>query len=388
MIGPNPVAAVLPRSAYLHIPFCSSKCFYCDFNSYPGMELLFDDYIEALAAEIGRAAGSDRVGGLDSVYFGGGTPTVLEVDALAHILLTIEAAIGLGSGCEITLEANPGTVNRAKLADLRRAGFNRLSLGVQSFDDVLLARIGRIHSSAEAVQAYTDAREAGFSNVGIDLIFALPGQTLTGWAQTLSVATRLAPEHIALYELSIEEGTCFADMRAQGRLDLPDEDARLAMYELAISTITGVGYDHYEVSNFALPGFRSLHNQVYWRNQLYYGFGAGATSYVGQVRARRLGDPQAYVRAIGSGCDAVEFSERLVGRAYVAETVIQGLRMLEGIDLIDAREHTGVDIENEFRAQIDRLVGRKLVEIAGGRLKVTHNGLLLMNDVAMEFLPG
>ncbi len=376
-----------PTAAYVHIPFCVSKCFYCDFSSFAGMESLHDEYVAAVVSEIEHSSRPDW-GQLDSVYIGGGTPTVLSADQLAMILTALDRAIGIGPDCEITIEANPGTVDRAKLSALRRAGFNRLSLGVQSFDDAFLKRIGRIHNAASAVEAYLAAREAGFGNVGIDLIFALPGQTISHWAQTLTRAVELSPEHVSLYELSIEEGTRFAEMCASGELDLPSEDARLEMYEQAISIITGAGYEHYEVSNFARPGFRSRHNQVYWRNEPYYGFGASATSYLNGERARRVSSPRAYIDSISSDEDAIESSERLTGRALLAETIIQGLRMLEGIDLHRFRAETCADLDAEFAGEIAALEERGLVERSQGRLKVTHQGLLLMNDVAMEFLPG
>lgn len=375
-----------PRAAYIHIPFCVSKCHYCDFSSFPGMEAIFDDYVRALVTEIKRTDLATRHP-LDSVYVGGGTPTVLDVGQLAAILEAVSESIGLAEDCEITLEANPGTVDESKLAQLWSAKFNRLSLGVQSLDDQFLSRIGRVHSAQQAIDAYQAGRRAGFANMGIDLIFALPGQTLTHWENTLGTAVGLGPEHISLYELSIEEGTRFARLCAEGTLDLPDEDTQLDMYELAISTLTSEGYEHYEVSNFARPGFRSRHNQVYWRNEPYYGFGAGATRYVAGERARRVSDPRAYIEAIESGSSAVEFSEHLTGRAALAETVIQGLRMLDGISVYRNDGETCTDMAVEFRDEINRLAAKGLIEVANGRLRVTHQGLLLLNDVAQEFLP-
>jgi oxygen-independent coproporphyrinogen-3 oxidase len=195
------------------------------------------------------------------------------------------------------------------------------------------------------------------------------------------------PEHISLYELSIEEGTKFAELCAKGQLDLPDEELRLEMYEAAIAMLTAAGYEHYEVSNFARPGFRSRHNQVYWRNEPYFGFGAGATSYVNGVRSVRLSDPRRYVEAINREEDPVEFSERLTGRNRLAETLIQGLRLLEGVDLRRFRDDTGVDAIDAFHEEISSLVRNGLVEISEDRLRVTHKGLLLMNDVAVELIP-
>lgn len=387
MSYPNSVGSP-PKAAYIHVPFCISKCGYCDFNSFPGMESLFDDYVDALIREIIRTGREQQhANRLDSVYFGGGTPTVLPTDKLINILAAIGDTFGLAEDCEITLEANPGTVDQRKLARLRSAGFNRLSLGVQSLDDEFLSEIGRIHTAREALDAYVWARSSGFANISIDLIFALPRQTLEHWKSALNTVVSMDPEHISLYELSIEEGTKFAELCAKGQLDLPDEELRLEMYEAAIAMLTAAGYEHYEVSNFARPGFRSRHNQIYWRNEPYFGFGAGATSYVNGVRSVRVSDPRRYVEAINREEDPVESSECLTGRRRLAETLIQGLRLLEGVDLRRFRDDTGVDAIDAFHEEISSLVRNGLVEVSEDRLRVTHKGLLLMNDVAVELIP-
>jgi oxygen-independent coproporphyrinogen-3 oxidase len=373
-----------PRAAYVHIPFCVSKCHYCDFDSFPGMEPIFDEYLRALVREI--EATPAHAYPLSTVYFGGGTPTVLSSGQLAEALHAIERRFGLASDAEVTVEANPGTVDESKFAKLREAGFNRLSVGVQSFDDDFLSKIGRAHNARDAVEAYRAARRAGFANIGIDLIFALPGQSVSHWETTLDTAIGLDPEHVSLYELSIEQGTRFAELCAEGRLALPDEDTQLDMYELAIAKLTSRGYEHYEVSNFARPGFRSRHNQVYWRNEPFLGFGAGAASYVGGIRAHRVSDPRSYIDAVLSSSNAIDFSEELAGRAALAESLMLGLRMLEGIDLHKLSEQTCTDALAEFGPQIESLVARGLVELAGARLRVTHRGLLLLNDVSQEFM--
>lgn len=392
-----------PGAAYVHIPFCVSKCSYCDFNSYAGMESVYADYVCALTAEIKRSAdgghgepplrSDDTCSGrspcwpdLDTVYFGGGTPTVLSVSDLSGILDAVRQSLGIAPEAEITIEANPGTVDLPRLAGLRQAGFNRLSLGVQSFDDEFLQSIGRAHTRQQALDAYEAALRAGFENVGIDLIFALPGQSLAHWEHTLETALALSPKHISLYELSIEEGTRFAQFCADGKLQTPDEDTQLAMYELAIAELTGAGYEHYEVSNFAMPGFRSRHNTVYWLNHPYYGFGAGATSYVAGTRARRIADPRRYAVAIESGSDAVEFSETLDDRARLGETIVQGLRMIEGVEIERVSRETGLDPLQEYASQIVELKARGLIDLADGRFRVTHAGLLLLNDVSREFV--
>lgn len=381
-----------PRAAYVHIPFCVSKCSYCDFSSYPGMEAVFADYVRALIGDIKQTASQSVPGPgeetrrLQSIYFGGGTPTLLPAADLAAVLGVIRHFLGIAPDAEVTVEANPGTVHLPKLQRLRQAGFNRISLGVQSFDDDFLQSIGRAHTRLQALDAYDAARQAGFENTGIDLMFALPGQTLGHWEHTLDTALELWPKHISLYELSIEEGTRFSQMRAEGRLQVLDEDTQLAMYELAIQKLTGEGYEHYEVSNFARPGFRSRHNQVYWLNYPYYGFGSGATSYVDGVRGRRIGDPRSYIAAVDSGGDPVESSESLDARSRLGETILLGLRMTEGVEVDRLQRETGLDPMAEYHLQIESLRERGLLESEDGHLRVTRTGLLLLNDVSREFV--
>lgn len=351
------------------------------------MNSIFGDYVRALIAEIERTANHpDGPCVLDSVYFGGGTPTTLSARQLADVFDAIRRCIGFASDCEITIEANPGTVDSAKLSALREIGFNRLSLGVQSFDDEFLQSIGRAHTRAQAISAYESARSAGFENIGVDLIFALPGQSIKHWEKTLDTALELRPEHISLYELSIEEGTRFANLCSEGKIAPIDEDVRVDMYELAIAKLLNGGYEHYEVSNFARPGFRSRHNAIYWHNQPYFGFGAGATSYVGGVRARRVAGVRDYIAAVNSNSNLIEFSESLSARARLGETIVLGLRMLDGVDIARVKAETGFDPLFEYSNQIERLTNRKLIKFTDGRLRVTHKGLLLLNDVSAEFV--
>jgi oxygen-independent coproporphyrinogen-3 oxidase len=338
------------------------------------MESLYGRYVRTVTTEIERA-GAHRGELLDSVYVGGGTPTVLSVPNLGKILASVERDLGLSEDAEITLEANPGTVDESRFSQLRCLGFNRLSIGVQSLDDEFLTVLGRVHTAQQAIEAYTAARHSGFDNISIDLIFGLPGQTLSHWKNTLDSALRLAPEHISLYELTVEDGTRLAEMCALDKLSLPEEDLQIEMYELAIEKLNVAGFKHYEVSNFARPGFRCRHNQVYWRNEPYYGFGAGATSYVLGDRSVRLRDPLRYIDAIESGADAIESTEHLTGRALLAETLIQGLRMLEGVEVPEC-----------FAEEIARLESRGFVERAASRIRVTRKGLLLLNDVSEELL--
>lgn len=348
------------------------------------MESIHDEYVRALTLEISKTERCDSP--LMSVYIGGGTPTLLSANQLGDILSAINNLQPISDDAEVTLEANPGTVDDFKFKKLHDVGFNRLSIGVQSLDDDFLSVLGRAHTSRQAIDAYSAARNAGFTNISIDLIFALPGQTIEQWSNTLDKALELEPEHISLYELTIEEGTKFSQLCTEGRLSLPCEDAQIDMYELAIAKLKAAGYEHYEVSNFARPGYRCRHNQVYWRNEAYYGFGAGATSYIGGNRSLRVSNPNDYISAIKSGESVIEFSEHLTGRRYLSETIIQGLRMLDGIDMDRLSERAEVDPATEFASQIDTLISRGLLEWSDSHLKVTHQGLLLLNDVSQEFL--
>ena len=373
-----------PAAAYVHIPFCRAKCFYCDFNSYPGLESLFDDYTQALILEIGAA--KPTLANLKSVYFGGGTPTVLPTDALGRILRALEDRFGLACDAEITIEANPGTVDAAELADLRRQGFNRLSIGMQSFDDAILARIGRIHTADEAREAFALGRAAGFDNIGIDLMYSLPEQSLADWRRTLASALDLAPEHISLYELTVGEETAFGSLQKRGDLRLPDEDAQVEMYMAAVRTLTSAGYEHYEISNFALPGRRSRHNQTYWRNEPYFGFGAGASGFAEGVRYTNFRAPLDYIESVRATGQAVESREMLAGRRAMGETIMLGLRMLDGLDLRAFEQRFDISLPEAYPEELAGLVERGLVELAGTHLRLTPAGLLLADDASAEFV--
>ena len=371
------------RAAYLHIPFCAAKCYYCEFNSYPAQEPLFDDYVRAIQLEI-LCAKDDSP--LSTVYFGGGTPTVLSFAQLKAMLDAVYDKFGVDSDAEITIEANPCTVDISKLSALRESGFNRLSLGVQSLDDDMLQKLGRIHSTSEALDAYSNARKAGFENIGIDLMFALPNQTIFDWRAALSRAMDLFPEHISLYELSIGEGTKFAELYT-GSSVLPDEDLKLEMYQATIDTLTTAGYEHYEVSNFARPGFRSRHNQVYWQNKPYCGFGAGATSYIDGVRSTNIKSPKDYIDSLLNGGSPVDSSEVVSKETSMGETVMLALRTADGLNRLAFKERYALDVTDVYREQINRFAEAELIELTSDSLRLTCKGLYLADEIAQEFLP-
>ncbi|MCX6376728.1 MAG: radical SAM family heme chaperone HemW, partial [Armatimonadetes bacterium] len=269
---------------------------------------------------------------------------------------------------------------------LRESGFNRLSLGVQSFNYDELRLLGRIHTADEAIRAFREARDAGFENVSIDLMYGIPGQTLESWSETLDKALDLAPEHVSLYSLTVEEGTPFHAMQVEGRLTLPGDDLEADMYEEAIRVLTGAGFEHYEISNFARPGFRCRHNITYWRNEPYFGFGAGAASLLNGTRSTNVSDPEEYIIRVEAGQDPKACEERLTGKAAMGETMFLGLRMLQGVDIESFARRYGVTAQEVFFEEIADLAERGLIEESDGAIRLTPRGLLLANDVFAEFV--
>lgn len=391
-----------PAALYLHIPFCRSKCAYCDFDSYAGCTPLFGPYLAALRQELERIVLRGAAHALDrsfapafrTLYVGGGTPTVLPPADLAALIEDLRRAAALPAGAEVTVEANPGTVDQASLHDLRRSGVSRLSLGVQSFDDRLLRLLGRIHSAGEAVQAVRDARAAGFDNLNLDLMLGLPRQGLQEWQESVERALDLVPEHLSLYALTVEEGTPLAERIERGVLPAPDDDLAAGMYEWAEERLAQAGYAHYEISNWARPGHACQHNLVYWRNEPYVGLGAGAHSWWGHVRRANLRAPQAYIEALAGGRLPVAEEEAIGQRLEMAETVMMGLRLLEeGVSLARFEARFGVSMEAVYGTQIAALVGRGLLEYAPPagapeRVRLAQAGHLLGNQVFVEFLEG
>jgi oxygen-independent coproporphyrinogen III oxidase len=376
---------------YLHIPFCLRKCPYCAFVSQEPSAGDLEGYGAILLAEMDLVAQAFRAERpLESVYFGGGTPSLLDPHQIARLLEQTGSLFGLGQEAEITLEANPGTVDQERLAAFRAAGVNRLSLGVQSFADPMLATLGRIHNGTEAKQAFQAARAAGFANIGIDLIHALPGQTLALWRNELEQALALAPEHISIYGLTVEEGTPFAGRYSDDSPLLPDDDLSAIMFEEADDLLTAAGYEHYEIANYALPGHRSDHNSGYWRRDGYLGLGAGAHSFLRQGYGIRFGNPadlDTYAQAIAQGHLPHHDEQTLTLRDAMAEFMFLGLRMADGIGCNGFQQEFGVGLEETFGGEVSKLTTLGLLETADGRVRLTRRGMLLSNRVFAQFLP-
>lgn len=379
----------MKSSLYLHIPFCLSKCSYCDFTSFAQPDIAPDRYVELLREELHLR--SSRLGPhvVPTIYFGGGTPSLLSPDQIIRLLATIGSHFTVEPAAEITLEANPGTVTPASLAGYLAAGINRLSIGIQSLDSLQLELLGRIHSADEARTAFQSARTAGFSNIGIDLMHGLPGQTLPAWQGTLQEAVALNPEHISVYGLSVEEGTPFAKWAEQGELCLPEEELAAAMFELTTVFLCNAGYEQYEISNFARPGYRSRHNQVYWQRGSYLGFGAGAHSFLNvQGLGRRWENPPTLAEYAAAVCGErlPEGEVALTRKEAMSEFMFLGLRLLAGVDMAEFARQFGVALEQAFPEVVGMLCSKGLLQEEGSLLRLTPKGLLLANLVMQEFV--
>ena len=379
-------------SLYLHIPFCHTRCYYCDFNTYAGMLPLREPYVRALLTEIALAGelaehADGRVRRSRTLFFGGGTPSLLTVEQVTRLLHACREAFTVDEDAEITLEANPGTLNRKQLAGLRAAGINRLSLGSQSFDAELLKTLGRIHTPEEITQALHHARAAGFTSINLDFMFGLPGQTMRHWQETLDQALALHPEHLSLYSLIIEEGTPFYTWTEEGRIIPGDEDLCADMYEYADERLQGEGYINYEISNWALPGHASRHNLTYWQNLPYLGMGAGAHSFFADKRFSNERDPQAYIQTLKKRQLPIVESETIERLQQMSETAFLGLRTAQGLHLPTFEERFAESFASFVGNRLRIVEEAGLLEQADGWVRLSKHGRLLGNEVFMRLLP-
>ncbi len=377
-----------PASLYLHIPFCMAKCSYCDFASYPLPAEWYAPYVEALQREVGTVGAGWGRPQLDTLYVGGGTPTVLPTALLAGLLAAVGRAFDLAPTAEVTLEANPGTVTLDALEALCRAGANRLSLGVQSFQAHHLRLLGRIHTAAQAAAAVALARQAGFANVNLDLIYALPGETLAEWQADLGAALALGPEHLSLYALTLEVGTPLQARVACGEVPTPDSELAAAMYELAERTLAERGWEHYEISNWGrTPGLRARHNLTYWHNLPYAGCGAAAHSWLRGERRANVRAPREYIERLAQWQDPVAEAEAISAELERSETMILGLRLVEGVSRAAYRDRFGADPADLYPEAVAESVSLGLLEVTATHMRLTARGRLLGNQVFYRFLP-
>ncbi len=371
---------------YLHVPFCLQKCFYCDFFSIPGRPDT-SGYVEAVRQQIRQTAELEEIKAQQpaTIFFGGGTPTMLSPEILADLLQDCLHHFDCPDDLEISIEVNPATVDGHGLQVLRRAGFNRLSIGVQSFNDQELARIGRAHSADDAAQTAQMARQAGFDNINLDLMYGLPDQELNIWQETLQQALELAPEHLSIYELTIEGDTPFSRQHSQGKLILPDEDTVLLMLEQTAWMVIAAGLTRYEISNYSLPGFECRHNINYWQNGSYLGLGPGAVSCIEGTRRAAIANVKRFCDLMETGGGWQE-EEQLDNEAAFRETVIMGLRMTAGVSLDDLNNRYKIQATTYYGDILPRLTEQGLLEISHGRLRLTDHGLLLANTVMAQLV--
>ncbi len=384
-----PAAPDAPFGIYLHIPFCGRICPYCDFNRYVHQEHLIPSYVDALIGEMDLSRAEIGPIRAETIYFGGGTPSLLEPDQVARIIAALQDRFQIEPNAEVTLEANPERLDEAKLAGFRAAGVNRISLGVQTLQPHGLRILGRAHKPEVPDKALGRARQAGFDNVSLDFIFGWPGQTLDEWRVDLQTILDWQPEHISLYSLIVEPGTPYHEAVRTGKLVPVDDDATADMYELAIEMLADAGWHHYEVSNWARdPGLESRHNAIYWRNGQYLGLGAGAHGHIGDVRASKLRLPAEYIASIRDDRLPVDFSETIDAPTAMAETMMLGLRLLhEGVSERAFAHRHGAPLRAVYGKEIASLLDLGLLDWEGDQLKLTRRGLLLANDVAERFLP-
>jgi len=383
---------VSPVSLYLHLPFCLRKCAYCDFAS-----VALDDaggmpaarrYLEALFVELDRRAMSEEFYGapVRTVYLGGGTPTVLPAEWIAELLTRLRHRFAFEPEAEITIEANPGTVDEEKIAALLAAGVNRLSIGVQSFSDEVLRTLDRVHSAADALAAIEAARTAGCTNLSLDLMFGIPEQSRQQWRDTLRQTLEATSEHISLYALSVEPGTPMERCISTGDLPAPDDDLAADMYELACNTLSEVGFNHYEISNFARPGMECRHNRRYWASDEYLGIGVSAHSFRGGIRWKNHVDIGVYVEGIEGGILPVIRAETLSVRERIGEVLMLGLRCAEGVSEDDISARFGVAPRDAFPGIIERLCEEGALVEESGRLRIPRSKWLLSNAILSQFV--
>jgi len=372
---------------YIHIPFCRSRCSYCDFATGTYESDLAQRYVTALVQEISEAR---RPGGLtvvDSIYLGGGTPSLLSPSQLERIFDAVHRRFSVTATAEVTMEMNPGTVTPEKLRAYQAAGVNRASFGAQTFDDRELAKLGRIHTADDVRTTIEMLHQTGFDNVSFDLIAGLPGQTMDDWKRNLDEAVKLHPEHLSLYLLEVHEGTPLAEHIRRGIQPKPDEDLAAEMYELMVERTATAGYKQYEISNFSQPGFESRHNSKYWTCDAVYGFGCSAHSYDGnRLRWSNERDASVYIDLVESGKTPIVDITPLSEKDVRSESVFLGLRLLRGVDLEEYRRRFGLDLRKENAGDIARLLDAGLIDIDNDLLRLTRHGALLSNEVFSAFI--
>jgi oxygen-independent coproporphyrinogen-3 oxidase len=376
-----------PLGLYIHIPYCIHKCGYCDFNSHPIKQDEMDHYIDALVVEMKHYAKIyTNTNIIKTIFLGGGTPTTLNPFQLERILKECVNEFTIASNAEITIEANPATVGIELMKSIRTMGYNRISIGVQSFDKAELKLLDRAHGPKEIHSTVDCARKAGFDNLSLDLMFAVPNQSLSSWENNLNKALEKNPEHLSTYNLTIEQGTAFSKLQSNGKLIMPDDDHQLELYKKTIERLTKKGFHHYEISNFAHRGKECKHNITYWENKNTLGLGAGASSYMNGTRFKNINLPAHYIRQVKEKKTAVKHSETLELRQAMGETIMLGLRLLQGISIHQFEKRFQISFINLFRNIISALKEKELVIIEKDYLRLSQKGLFWADSVTLEFI--
>jgi len=376
-----------PLGLYIHIPYCIHKCGYCDFNSHPIKHDEMDHYIDALVAEMKHYAKIySNTNIIKTIFLGGGTPTTLTIYQLERILKECVKEFKVAPAAEITIEANPATIDIEQMKSIRKTGYNRISIGVQSFDKTELKLLDRAHGPEEVHSTVDCARKAGFDNLSLDLMFAIPNQSLSSWESNLDKALEKNPEHLSTYNLTIEQGTAFSKLQSNGKLIMPEDGHQLELYKKTIERLTKKGFHHYEISNFARQGKECKHNITYWENTNTLGLGAGASSYIDGTRFKNINLPVHYIRQVKEGKTAVEHSETLEPRQAMGETIMLGLRLLQGISIHQFERRFQVSFINLFKNIIHSLKEKELILIEDDHLRLSPKGLFLADSVILEFI--
>ncbi len=371
---------------YIHIPFCRQKCLYCDFPSFADQEERQEEYVSALIEEIRRRSQKYTEKKVASVFFGGGTPTALPAPLLEKLMRTVFASFDIAEDAEITTEANPGTLGREMAKALKKMGFNRISMGVQAWQNRLLRELGRIHTIEEFQENYQAVREAGFENVNVDLMFALPNQSMADWQQTVREITAMKPEHISAYSLIIEEGTPFFDRYEKGLLEPASEELDREMYHWTAEYLAEKGYRQYEISNFAKEGKESRHNRIYWQAEEYLGLGLGAHSYMEGKRFHNTYDLETYIAAAGELEKLTEDVDRISDMDAMAECMFLGLRLTEGVRFERFRNRFGKEMKAVYGEQIEECKKEGLLQEDEKGIHLTCRGIDVSNFVFEKFL--
>ncbi|MBC1918777.1 radical SAM family heme chaperone HemW [Listeria booriae] len=373
-------------AVYIHIPFCEHICYYCDFNKVFLEGQPVDEYVDLLIKEMEMVTKRHTMSPVETVFVGGGTPTTLTEAQLAKLCSAISRLFPMTENAEFSFEANPGDLSISKLQVMKDHGVNRLSMGVQSFNNELLKKIGRIHTVDDVYQSVNNAKQVGFENVSIDLIFSLPGQTEADFEDTLTKALDLDLPHYSAYSLIIEPKTIFYNLMQKGKLILPGEDAEANMYEKLMSTMEKHGRKQYEISNFAKPGYESRHNIVYWSNEHYFGFGAGAHGYIGETRYANYGPLKKYMQPLQNG-DLPTFQQKELSlKEKMEEEMFLGLRKVAGVDKAHFQAKFGQSLDATFANAIDKTIGKGWLESTPESVRLTRRGRFLGNNVFQEFL--